>query len=164
MRKRKPKVRIIVPDPRYNDPMVTQFVNNMMWEGKKSTAFHVFYDAMDLVKDRSKQDEHALWKKALNNVMPQVEVRSRRIGGATFQIPTEIRAKRKVSNIGIAAHIDAGKTTTLSVRSTTPVSTTKLAKYTKVLLQWTGWSRSRSVVSPSLLPLPNASGSWRPNI
>lgn len=97
MRKRKPKLRIIQPDPRYSDPMVTQFVNNMMWQGKKGTAFKIFYDAMDIVKDRAKQDEHALWKKALNNVMPQVEVRSRRIGGATFQIPTEIRAKRRVS-------------------------------------------------------------------
>ncbi|MCB9273396.1 MAG: 30S ribosomal protein S7 [Lewinellaceae bacterium] len=97
MRKRKPKLRIIQPDPRYSDPMVTQFVNNMMWQGKKGTAFKIFYDAMDIVKDRTKQDEHALWKKALNNVMPQVEVRSRRIGGATFQIPTEIRAKRRVS-------------------------------------------------------------------
>ena len=97
MRKRKPKVRIIVADPRYNDPMVTQFVNNLMYEGKKSTALTVFYEALDLVADRTKQDEHGLWKKALNNVMPQVEVRSRRIGGATFQIPTEIRAKRKVS-------------------------------------------------------------------
>jgi small subunit ribosomal protein S7 len=97
MRKRKPKVRIIQPDPRYGDPMVTQFVNNLMWQGKKSTAFKVFYEAMDIVKERSNGDEHALWKKALNNVMPQVEVRSRRIGGATFQIPTEIRAKRKVS-------------------------------------------------------------------
>ncbi len=97
MRKRKPKLRIIQPDPRYADPMVTQFVNNMMWQGKKGTAFKIFYDAMDIVKDRTKQDEHALWKKALNNVMPQVEVRSRRIGGATFQIPTEIRAKRRVS-------------------------------------------------------------------
>lgn len=97
MRKRKPKLRVIDPDPRYNDPMVTQFVNNMMWEGKKSTALQIFYDAMDIVKDRLKTDEHGAWKKALNNVMPQVEVRSRRIGGATFQIPTEIRAKRKVS-------------------------------------------------------------------
>jgi len=97
MRKRKPKPRIISPDPRYGDPLVTQFVNNMMWRGKKSTAFQVFYDAMDIVKERTKQDEHGIWKKALNNVMPQVEVRSRRIGGATFQIPTEIRAKRKVS-------------------------------------------------------------------
>lgn len=97
MRKRKPKLRVIQPDPRYSDPMVTQFVNNMMWRGKKTVALGIFYDAMDIVKERTKQDEHALWKKALNNVMPQVEVRSRRIGGATFQIPTEIRAKRKVS-------------------------------------------------------------------
>ena len=97
MRKRKPKLRIIQPDPRYTDPMVTQFVNNMMMQGKKSIAFKIFYDAMDIVKERTKQEEHAIWKKALNNVMPQVEVRSRRIGGATFQIPTEIRAKRKIS-------------------------------------------------------------------
>lgn len=97
MRKKKPKLRIIQADPRYNDTLVTQFVNNMMWNGKKSTAFEIFYDAMDMVKERTKQDEHQLWKKALNNVMPQVEVRSRRIGGATFQIPTEIRAKRKIS-------------------------------------------------------------------
>jgi small subunit ribosomal protein S7 len=97
MRKRKPKLRVIQPDPRYSDPMVTQFVNNMMLSGKRSTAFHVFYEAMDLIRDRTKQDELALWKKALQNVIPTVEVRSRRIGGATFQIPTEIRPKRKVS-------------------------------------------------------------------
>lgn len=97
MRKRKPKARVIIPDPRYKDPMVTQFVNHLMWEGKKSTALTIFYDALDIVAERTKQEEHALWKKALNNVMPQVEVRSRRIGGATFQIPTEIRAKRKTS-------------------------------------------------------------------
>ena len=97
MRKRKPKVRIINPDPRYGDPVVTQFVNNLMLKGKKTVAFKVFYDAMDIVKERAKSDEHAIFKKALNNAMPQVEVRSRRIGGATFQIPTEIRAKRKVS-------------------------------------------------------------------
>jgi small subunit ribosomal protein S7 len=77
--------------------MVTQFVNHLMWEGKKSTALTIFYDALDIVAERTKQEEHAMWKKALNNVMPQVEVRSRRIGGATFQIPTEIRAKRKTS-------------------------------------------------------------------
>lgn len=97
MRKRKPKLRIIDPDPRYRDPLVTQFVNNMMWQGKKGRAFEIFYDAMDIIKERTQEDEHAIWKKALNNAMPQVEVRSRRIGGATFQIPTEIRAKRKVS-------------------------------------------------------------------
>jgi small subunit ribosomal protein S7 len=97
MRKRKPKLRIINPDPRYRDPVVTQFVNNLMLRGKKSVAFAIFYDAMDIIKERTKQDEHGIFKKALNNAMPQVEVRSRRIGGATFQIPTEIRAKRKVS-------------------------------------------------------------------
>jgi len=98
MRKRKPKLRIVAPDPRYNDPLVTQFVNNLMWAGKKSVAFRVFYDAMDIIKERMEgEEEHAVWKKAVNNAMPQVEVRSRRIGGATFQIPTEIRAKRKLS-------------------------------------------------------------------
>ncbi len=100
MRKRKPKKRVIAPDPRYGDPMVTQFVNHMMWRGKKNVAFNIFYRALDLVKEKTGEDEHAIWKKALNNVMPQMEVRSRRIGGATFQIPTEIRADRKLS-IGI---------------------------------------------------------------
>ncbi len=98
MRKRKPKVRVLAPDPRYGDPMVTQFVNNMMWEGKKGVSFRIFYDAMDIVKAKTEEeDEHAIWKRALNNVMPAVEVRSKRVGGATFQIPTEIRAKRKIS-------------------------------------------------------------------
>ena len=98
MRKRKPKVRIIAPDPRFGDPVVTQFVNNLMFEGKKTVAFNLFYEAMDIVKERvTDLEEHGVWKKALGNVMPQVEVRSRRIGGATFQSPTEIRPKRKVS-------------------------------------------------------------------
>ena len=100
MRKRKPKARILIPDPRYGDPLITQFVNNMMVAGKKSAAFKIFYDAMDIVKKRSNGDEHAMFKKALNNVMPQVEVRSKRIGGATFQIPVEVRPARKLS-IGI---------------------------------------------------------------
>jgi small subunit ribosomal protein S7 len=97
MRKRKPKLRVIAPDPRYGDQMVTQFVNMLMLDGKKTVAFQAFYDAMDIVKERTKENEHEIWRKALNNVMPAVEVRSRRIGGATFQIPTEIRPKRKVS-------------------------------------------------------------------
>jgi small subunit ribosomal protein S7 len=100
MRKKKPKLRVIAADPRYKDPMVTQFVNMLMYSGKKSTALTIFYDAMDLIKDRTKENEHGVWKKAINNAMPQVEVRSKRIGGATFQIPTEIRAKRKLS-IGV---------------------------------------------------------------
>ena len=97
MRKRKPKLRVIAPDPRYGDQMVTQFVNMLMLDGKKTVAFQAFYDAMDIVKERTKENEHEIWRKALNNVMPAVEVRSRSIGGATFQIPTEIRPKRKVS-------------------------------------------------------------------
>ena len=97
MRKRKPKIRILEPDPRYKDPQVTQFVNNMMWQGKKSVAFEIFYEAMDLIKERTGDDPHETWKKALANAMPHVEVRSRRIGGATFQIPTEIPAGRKMS-------------------------------------------------------------------
>ena len=76
--------------------MVTQFVNNLMWQGKKSTAFRLFYDAMDIIKERTQQDEYGVWKKALQNAMPQVQVKARRIGGATFQIPQEIRAKRKM--------------------------------------------------------------------
>ena len=97
MRKHKPKKRGQKPDPRYNDPMVTRFVNNLMHDGKKSTAFAVFYDAMDMVAERGEEkDAHATWKKALQNVMPQVEVKSRRIGGATFQIPTEIAQERKI--------------------------------------------------------------------
>jgi small subunit ribosomal protein S7 len=97
MRKRKPKKRVLQPDPRFNDPMVTQFVNNLMWEGKKSTTFGIFYDAMDTIAERTNENPHEVWARALENVMPNVEVRSKRIGGANFQIPTEIRAERKVS-------------------------------------------------------------------
>ncbi len=100
MRKRKAKKRVLLPDPKFNDQLVTRFVNNLMWDGKKSVAFKVFYDALEIV-DQKKQDEEKssleVWKDALSNVMPQVEVRSRRIGGATFQIPAQIRPDRKVS-------------------------------------------------------------------
>ena len=97
MRKRKPKLRVIQPDPRYGDPVVTRFVNNMMWEGKKSTAYQIFYDAMDLLSEKSGQNPHELFGKALENTTPSVEVKSRRIGGATFQIPTPVRDARKQS-------------------------------------------------------------------
>jgi small subunit ribosomal protein S7 len=97
MRKASPKKRVILPDPRYNDQLVTKFVNNIMLKGKKSTAFQIFYDAIDNVSDKTKEDGLEVWKKALSNVTPQVEVRSRRIGGATFQIPTEIKPGRKQS-------------------------------------------------------------------
>jgi small subunit ribosomal protein S7 len=100
MRKSKPKKRILLPDPKYNDTLVTRFVNNMMTRGKKSTAYDVFYEALDLVSKRAKDVEVTpldIWKKALENITPQVEVKSRRVGGATFQVPTEIRPDRKVS-------------------------------------------------------------------
>jgi len=100
MRKSKPKKRILLPDPKYNDTLVTRFVNNMMIRGKKSTAYDVFYGALELVSKRVKDTEVApldIWKKALENITPQVEVKSRRVGGATFQVPTEIRPDRKIS-------------------------------------------------------------------
>ncbi len=98
MRKAKPKKRIILPDPRFNDTMVTKFVNNLMLRGKKEVAFRIFYDAIDVVNERHKEEDGLeVWKKALANVTPAVEVRSRRIGGATFQIPTDIPAARKQS-------------------------------------------------------------------
>jgi small subunit ribosomal protein S7 len=97
MRKRKPKIRVIQPDPRFGDELVTKFVNNLMMQGKKGVSFKLFYDAMDIIKEKTGENEHEVWKKALNNAMPQVEVRSRRIGGATFQIPTEIHPSRKMS-------------------------------------------------------------------
>ena len=97
MRKAQAKKLPLAPDPKFNDKLVTRFVNNLMWDGKKSVAFGIFYDAMDLVKSRTNEDELQVWKKALNNVMPQVEVRSRRVGGSTFQIPTELPASRKIS-------------------------------------------------------------------
>jgi small subunit ribosomal protein S7 len=97
MRKAKPKKRIILPDPKFNDQLVSKFVNNLMLRGKKTLAFKVFYEAIDAVVERTKEDGVEEWKKALANVTPAVEVRSRRIGGATFQIPTEIPASRKQS-------------------------------------------------------------------
>ena len=97
MRKAKPKKRILVPDPRFNDQMVTKFVNNLMLRGKKNAAFDVFYEAIDIVSEKTKENGLEVFKKALANVTPSVEVRSRRIGGATFQIPSEIRPARKQS-------------------------------------------------------------------
>ncbi len=100
MRKRKAKKRPLLPDPKFNDQLVTRFVNNLMWSGKKSTAFKIFYDALDIVESKKQDKEKSsleIWKDGLSNVMPHVEVRSRRIGGATFQIPMQIRADRKIS-------------------------------------------------------------------
>jgi small subunit ribosomal protein S7 len=100
MRKRQAKKRPLLPDPKFNDQLVTRFVNMLMLDGKKSTAFDIFYDAIEIVEQRNQNEEKTpleLWKDALSNVMPHVEVRSRRVGGATFQIPMQIRPDRKVS-------------------------------------------------------------------
>ncbi len=100
MRKAKPKKRILLPDPKFNDPFVTRFVNNLMLNGKKSVAYRIFYDALEIVEKKGKNLEGTpleVFKKALENITPQVEVKSRRVGGATFQVPTEIRPDRKVS-------------------------------------------------------------------
>ena len=97
MRKAKAKLREVDPDPRYQDTLVAKFVNNLMLQGKKSLAYRVFYEAMDVMEEKSEEGALATFKKAVENVTPQVEVRSRRVGGATFQIPQEVRTSRKVS-------------------------------------------------------------------
>ncbi len=97
MRKTKPKKRIILPDPKYQNSQITKFVNNIMLKGKKNIAFKIFYDAINIVTEKISEDGVDVWKQALANVTPSVEVKSRRIGGATFQIPSEIRPERKQS-------------------------------------------------------------------
>ena len=100
MRKATPKKRVVLPDPVFNEVKVTKFVNHLMYDGKKSIAFDIFYGALEIVKTKLPNEEKSaieIWKKALENVTPQVEVKSRRIGGATFQVPTEIRPDRKAS-------------------------------------------------------------------
>lgn len=97
MRKAQAKKLPLAPDPRFNDKQVTRFINNLMWQGKKSTAITIFYDAVDKVTKITGEDGYEVWKRALVNVTPGVEVRSRRIGGATFQIPSEVRPDRKIS-------------------------------------------------------------------
>lgn len=116
MRKSKPKKRILLPDPKFHDTLVTRFVNDLMVDGKKSTAYGVFYDSLDLVEKRVKDTELSpldVWKKALENITPAVEVKSRRVGGATFQVPMEVRNERKqsisIKNMIIFARKRSGK-------------------------------------------------------
>ena len=97
MRKAKPKKRYVLPDPKFGDTMVTKFVNYLMQDGKKSTAYSIFYDAVAIVEEKTKESGLETWKKALANISPSVEVKSRRVGGATFQVPLEVRPERKVS-------------------------------------------------------------------
>ena len=98
MRQTRAKKRPLLPDPKFNDPLVTRFVNNLMFDGKKSTSYSIFYDAINIISEKS-EEANGLeqWKTALTNVMPHVEVRSRRVGGSTFQIPQQIRPERKIS-------------------------------------------------------------------
>ncbi|HOI26219.1 MAG: 30S ribosomal protein S7 [Paludibacteraceae bacterium] len=117
MRKAKPKKRVIIPDPLFNEVMVSRFVNHLMYDGKKSVAYDIFYSALENVKTKLPNEEKTpleIWKKALENITPQVEVKSRRVGGATFQVPTEIRSERKESismkNLIIYSRKRAGKT------------------------------------------------------
>ncbi|WP_266362321.1 30S ribosomal protein S7 [Tellurirhabdus rosea] len=97
MRKAKPKKRYVLPDPKFREVLVTKFVNNLMYEGKKSISYSIFYGALEVVEKKTSDNGLETFKKALNNVMPSVEVKSRRVGGATFQVPTEVRPDRKVS-------------------------------------------------------------------
>jgi len=98
MRKGRAKKRILLPDPKFGNTLITRFVNNIMLDGKKNTAYQIFYDAMDILASKvTDEDPVSVWEKALENVMPAVEVRSRRIGGATFQIPQPVREDRKIS-------------------------------------------------------------------
>ncbi len=117
MRKAKPKKRIVLPDPVFNDVRVSKFVNHLMYDGKKNTAYTIFYSALETVKAKLPNEEKTaleIWKKALENITPQVEVKSRRVGGATFQVPTEIRPDRKESismkNLILYARKRGGKT------------------------------------------------------
>jgi small subunit ribosomal protein S7 len=105
MRKTKPKKRYLLPDPKFQDTLVTKFVNYLMEEGKKSTAYNIFYDAVALVEKKTNESGLEVWKRAMNNLMPSVEVKSRRVGGATFQVPVEIRPERKI-NLSIKWLID----------------------------------------------------------
>jgi small subunit ribosomal protein S7 len=97
MRKSKPKKRYLLPDPKFNDTLVTKFVNYLMEQGKKSVAYSIFYDAISLVEKKTNESGLEVWKRAINNLTPSVEVKSRRVGGATFQVPVEIRPERKVN-------------------------------------------------------------------
>ena len=117
MRKATPKKRVILPDPVFNDQKVSKFVNHLMYDGKKNTSYEIFYNALDIVKAKMSNEEKSaleIWKQALDNITPQVEVKSRRIGGATFQVPTDIRPDRKESismkNLILFARKRGGKT------------------------------------------------------
>ncbi len=97
MRKEKSKKRYLLPDPKFQDPLVTRFVNNLMISGKKNKAYKLFYSSLDIVAEKTTEDGLIVWKRALSNITPQVEVKTRRIGGANYQIPQEVRPERKIA-------------------------------------------------------------------
>lgn len=97
MRRRTAKKNIILPDPKFKEVEVTKFVNNLMIDGKKNIAFNIFYDSIEIVSQKTEENGLDIWKKAIENITPAVEVKSRRVGGATFQIPMQIRPDRKIS-------------------------------------------------------------------
>jgi small subunit ribosomal protein S7 len=105
MRKSKPKKRYLLPDPKFQDTLVTKFVNYLMEEGKKSVAYNIFYDAVQQVEKKTNENGIDVWKRAMSNLTPSVEVKSRRVGGATFQVPVEVRPERKI-NLSIKWLID----------------------------------------------------------
>ena len=133
MRKARAKKRPLLPDPKFNDTLVTRFVNNLMLDGKKSIAFNIFYDAIDIVSEKTEGNGLETWKEALNNVMPHVEVRSRRVGGANFQIPMQVRPERKVT-LGMKWLILA--TRKRNERSMAHGSDTRSRKYGDVVTKW----------------------------
>ncbi|MFN8438085.1 MAG: 30S ribosomal protein S7 [Cytophagales bacterium] len=109
MRKAKPKKRYVLPDPKFKDTLVTKFVNSLMYDGKKSVAYNIFYSAIELVEKKTSENGLEVWHRGLNNVMPSVEVKSRRVGGANFQVPTEVRPARKTA-LGIKWLIQYART------------------------------------------------------
>jgi small subunit ribosomal protein S7 len=143
MRKTKPKKRIILPDPKFKDVLVTRFVNSLMVDGKKSIAFKIFYDALDIVGKKMKDSEVSpldVWKKGLLNITPMVEVKSRRVGGANFQVPMEIRPERKVA-ISMHNLIQFATLWQKSLQQKLLLHTTKKEGHSKRKKIHTGWLR-----------------------
>ena len=140
MRKAKPKKRVILPDPVFNDVKVSKFVNHLMYDGKKNTSYEIFYAALETVKNKMQNEEKSaleIWKKALDNVTPQVEVKSRRVGGATFQVPTEIRPDRKESismkNLIIFARKRGGKSMADKIERLSTIYYLKIEKSAEIM-------------------------------
>ena len=140
MRKAKPKKRVVLPDPVFSDVKVTKFVNHLMYDGKKNVAYTIFYTALENVKTKLSDDEKSaleIWKKALENITPQVEVKSRRVGGATFQVPTEIRPDRKESiSMPVKEAVRRWQTSWLQKSLTLIMNRAELSNGKKICTKW----------------------------